>query len=101
MDVKRYLINLTLAVIALTPSPMDAAIVKGTVYNHINREPLVGATIIAIPDGNGTSTDIDGNYLLSLNAGEYSFSVRYIGYRDTSDNWMQGWTNFDPQNNVY
>ena len=26
----------------------------------------------------------------------------YIGaFRDASDNWMRGWTNFDPQNTVY
>lgn len=26
----------------------------------------------------------------------------YIGaFRDASDNWLQGWTNFDPQNTVY
>lgn len=26
----------------------------------------------------------------------------YIGaFKDTSDNWLQGWTNFDPQNTVY
>ena len=26
----------------------------------------------------------------------------YIGaFRDASDNWMKGWTNFDPQNTVY
>lgn len=26
----------------------------------------------------------------------------YIGaFRDASDNWMQGWTNFDPQNAQY
>lgn len=26
----------------------------------------------------------------------------YIGaFRDTSDNWLDGWTNFDPQNTVY
>ena len=26
----------------------------------------------------------------------------YIGaFKDTSDNWLQGWTNFDPQNTPY
>ena len=26
----------------------------------------------------------------------------YIGaFRDTNDNWLEGWTNFDPQNTVY
>ena len=26
----------------------------------------------------------------------------YIGaFRDATDNWLEGWTNFDPQNTVY
>lgn len=59
-----------------------------------NRETDEAALNLADPEGTGqnycpTTTLSDGN-------------GGYIGaFRDASDDWLDGWTNFDPQNTVY
>ena len=42
-------------------------------------EPLIGANVIYGP-GLGTVTDIDGKYSISLDYGQYSIKVSYVGY---------------------
>ena len=60
----------------------EATVVKGTVTDLSTDEPLIGATIYIEKLGNGTVTDIDGNYLLDLKPGVYTFLSKYIGYKD-------------------
>lgn len=54
--------------------------ITGTIKNAVTRETLIGVTL-KTNTGEGTVTDIDGNYLLSLPAGLYQVSVTYIGYK--------------------
>lgn len=58
----------------------SAGIVKGTIKDKQNNEPLVGATVIVSENNKGATADIDGNYKLELSAGIYTMTVRYIGY---------------------
>ena len=83
MDLVRLPIGLTLAATAFSPLAAEAGIIKGTVYDRLTNEPLVGATVMCDISGAGTATDIDGNYSLRLPSGKYSLSVKYIGYCDT------------------
>ncbi|MGL5636704.1 MAG: TonB-dependent receptor, partial [Bacteroidales bacterium] len=53
--------------------------VKGVVQDAYNN-PLVGANLIWEGSGNGTSTDIDGNFELAKPAGKRNLIVSYIGY---------------------
>ncbi len=64
----------------------DTIIVKGVVLDGdtlqdgiISREPLIGATIINPRTGNGTATDIDGNFQIEVCKGD-SLEISYIGY---------------------
>lgn len=51
---------------------------------------------LSLSDPMGTGQDYCPSASLSDGNGGY------IGaFRDASDNWMQGWTNFDPQNTQY
>lgn len=59
----------------------SAGIVKGTIKDKQNNEPLVGATVIVSENDKGAAADIDGNYNLELPAGIYTLTVRYIGYK--------------------
>ena len=56
----------------------SAITVRGTVTDKEN-EPLIGATVMVKNTTNGTSTDLDGNYTLSVNPNDV-LVVSYIGY---------------------
>ncbi len=60
-----------------------AGIVRGTITDAQNGEALIGAMVIA-ENNQGTVTDFDGKYELSLPEGKHTLSVRYIGYQQAS-----------------
>src|SRR5699024_8132892 len=55
-------------------------IVKGIVKDE-NGEPVVGANVVEKGTSNGTITDMDGNFSLSISEGS-QLSITYIGYLD-------------------
>lgn len=63
----------------LTTTTLSAQFVKGVVYDDRN-EPLPGASVIVEGTRNGTSTDIDGRYMLSLEPGTYTLVVSSLGF---------------------
>lgn len=58
---------------------LQAATIKGSVTDASFKDALIGASVVA-KDGLGTTTDLDGNYSLELEAGQYVVSFSYIGY---------------------
>lgn len=53
--------------------------VSGTVTDN-SGEPIIGATVLVVgQSGNGTVTDIDGNFTLQAKPGS-TLSISYIGY---------------------
>ncbi|MDE6349308.1 MAG: SusC/RagA family TonB-linked outer membrane protein, partial [Bacteroides sp.] len=55
--------------------------VKGTVVEKSSGETVIGASVMEVgSDNNGTITDIDGNFTLSVASGA-TLSVSYIGYK--------------------
>ncbi len=53
--------------------------VEGVVSDAATGETLIGANIVYGP-GQGTVTDIDGNYRLVLENGTYQLNISYVGY---------------------
>lgn len=53
---------------------------SGKVIDASTKEALPGATIILLNTILGASTDINGNYSISVAAGKYSLKANYIGY---------------------
>ncbi|MES2396483.1 MAG: carboxypeptidase-like regulatory domain-containing protein [Bacteroidota bacterium] len=53
--------------------------IKGTVKDAATGETIIGATIL-IAEGKGTVTDIDGNYSIKADSGQYTLSISYVGY---------------------
>ncbi len=61
--------------------------ITGVVTDKVSGETLIGAYVIIESTGYGTSTDIDGAYLLSnVVPGEYEITVSYIGYKTMKKN---------------
>lgn len=52
--------------------------ISGTVYDSNTGEALIGVTVLEVGTTNGSITDIDGNYTLTVTSGQVSFS--YVGY---------------------
>lgn len=55
-------------------------IIKGTIVDAITAEPLIGATVL-IAEGTGVITDINGNFSIEADYGEYSLNVSYVGFQ--------------------
>lgn len=55
--------------------------VKGTVVDQ-DDEPIIGASVLEEGTAQGTSTDIDGNFTLTVKSGKATLSVSYIGYEN-------------------
>ena len=77
---KSILSTLLLFLIAIAVQAQDIT-VHGTVLSAVDQEPLIGAGVIANVQGAiGTSTDLDGNFTLTVPKGS-SITVSYIGYK--------------------
>ncbi len=71
-----------LALVFCCMQAANAGIVKGTVKDKQDNEPLTGATIFAEENQRGATADMDGAYSLELPAGTYTLTIRYIGYQN-------------------
>jgi len=61
-------------------SIVHAQTLKGTVIDRLTKEALIGVNIIS--NNSGTSTDINGNYVLKIYSGNQKITFKYIGYED-------------------
>lgn len=84
---KNSLPKITLLIICLTYSYiLESQIhLSGTVVDAESGEILIGATIINTTTKQGTTTDIDGKYSLTLSPGTHTLQVTFLGY-DTEEN---------------
>lgn len=72
--------GLLLALLTFLIGTMDAQNLKGTVFDDLG-DPVIGANVIEKGTTNGTITDLDGNYNLTLNDPDKAIlQVSYIGY---------------------
>ncbi|WP_321335501.1 TonB-dependent receptor [uncultured Bacteroides sp.] len=53
--------------------------ISGSVYDQSTGEALIGVSAVEKGTGNGTITDLDGKYSLSITSNQVSFS--YVGYK--------------------
>lgn len=55
--------------------------ITGTVLSEADDEPLIGATVLPLPKGSGqgTATDIDGNFTLQVSDACKELQVSYVG----------------------
>jgi len=76
--------NLFLTVIALLvfTGMTQAAVIRGAVIDDQTGEFLPFVNILIEETGNGTTTDLDGNFTLEIPGGTYTLTFSYIGYAD-------------------
>ena len=59
----------------------DVYNVFGKVVNRKDKSSLPGVNIVIKGESRGTSTDVDGNFVLKLKRGDYTLTVTYIGFK--------------------
>ncbi|MGL5894195.1 MAG: SusC/RagA family TonB-linked outer membrane protein, partial [Bacteroidales bacterium] len=62
----------------------ESTTIRGTVVMESDREPVVGATIVVKGTTIGTTTDMDGNYSLSVPSSATEIIISYIGMQTIS-----------------
>lgn len=78
---KLFLILMTLCAVSWSVMAQTRTY-SGSVVDAGNNEPLIGATVMPIGGGQGTATDVDGNFTLTVPAGVKSVKVTYVGYKE-------------------
>ncbi|WP_421753095.1 TonB-dependent receptor [Croceimicrobium sp.] len=63
--------------------------IKGRVFDEINNEPLPFANVVIEGTSNGTSTDVDGNYVLEVEPGLYNVTASFVGYTNKTEYEVQ------------
>lgn len=77
------LLSLTaVMVVAFSFSSYGQRTISGTVTDGANGDPLIGASILAQGTTDGTITDIDGNFSLTLPESVEQIVVSYTGYEE-------------------
>lgn len=73
---------LCVAVLGMTSeaSAAPAKVVRGKVVDSDNR-PVVGVTVLELNTTNGTTTDINGDYQLTVKGPEPVLQFSYIGFK--------------------
>ena len=59
--------------------------VKGTVVDQ-NGQPIIGMTVLEQGTSNGTTTDVDGNYLIAVSSGGAVLEFTALGYATVVEN---------------
>lgn len=78
---KKTILSAILLLLAAITMNAQNITVHGTVVSSLDSEPLIGASVVpASGGGEGTATDIDGNFELTVPGGS-SLTVSYVGYK--------------------
>jgi len=77
---KKLFLLLTAVLMTVVCALAQTRVVTGTVVSAADDEPLAGATVMPVGGGQGTSTDIDGNFSLSLPQSVSQLNVSYVGF---------------------
>lgn len=75
----KKLLFLLIAVCSFALTASAARTVKGQVVNAADNTPLIGATVMPVGGGNGTATDVNGNFALSVGDNVKLISFSYVG----------------------
>ena len=71
---------LLMAMLGLPIFALAQTTVSGYVYDANTKDPLIGVTILEAESDQGTLTDLDGNFLITLKGADPTLIFRYTGY---------------------
>lgn len=63
--------------------------IKGRVFDKINNESLPFANVVIEGTTIGTTTDLDGNYVLNVEPGLYNITASFVGYKNITEYEIQ------------
>lgn len=86
---KRFILILLAVMVLGVTSYAQNRTYRGVVVDASNGEPLVGVSIMPLGEGNGTATDIDGKFTLSLPSSVKQIKVSYVGMKTEIFNLSQ------------
>ncbi|MBR5638346.1 MAG: SusC/RagA family TonB-linked outer membrane protein [Muribaculaceae bacterium] len=70
----------TLMAVCIIVLGASAKTVKGKVVSATDNEPLIGATVQAIGSNQGTATDINGEFTVTVNDNVTQLKISYVGF---------------------
>ncbi len=79
----RHLFLLLLCMTSLVATAQHT--LSGTVTDHVTGETLIGATILDIPSGKGTTTNVNGRYSITLKGNSAILRITFVGYEPIYD----------------
>jgi len=79
MSVKHLLLA-GIAILLVVNLKAQKGTIRGTVIDDLTGETLIGVNVIIGGTMTGTSTDLDGQFSLPLDAGTYSLDISYISF---------------------
>ena len=89
-------ILILLACVLINASLVFGGIIKGVVKDSKTAEPLIGANIVLEGTSIGTSSDLDGAFVLDKVAdGIYTLSIYYVGYERYSQKGVTPGSNLE------
>jgi TonB-dependent starch-binding outer membrane protein SusC len=59
----------------------QASRIEGRILDAKTKEPLIGATVIVSENKTGTTSDVNGNFVMNVPAFPVTLLVNFIGYR--------------------
>ncbi len=74
------LVIICVGLLSVTTIMAQSITIKGSV-NDTSGEPVIGASVIEIGTTNGTITDFDGNFMLSVGT-DAKIKISYVGYKE-------------------
>ncbi len=84
-----YILFLLLS-LASTALHAQGGVIKGRVTNALNNEPIMFANVLVVGTEKGTTTDLEGNYLIEgLEPGLYNVRFSYIGFEEATEYEIQ------------
>ena len=79
--VNRFLLLIIFLVVLPRIGYSQNGTIRGTIIEESSGEPVYGVTVLVVGTSNGTTTDFDGKFDLSLSEGEYDLRITYVSYR--------------------
>ena len=78
---QKLLIGLFLLFLSIPSFSQEKYTVSGTIKDAENGEDLIGAAVTIQGTSTGTVTNFYGFYSLSMEQGEYTLNISYLGYQ--------------------
>ncbi len=76
----KRLLSTLMAVCLIAFGAFASKTVKGKVVSAADNEPLIGAMVQAVGSNQGTATDINGEFTVTVNDNVTQLKISYVGY---------------------